>query len=80
MRRPVRIVLERFARLTPSAVIAIASLLLAVTVSASDLIRLDFRFSMFSLAPIAVLMYSAKTGGKGRLEKRVIGESQGETG
>jgi diguanylate cyclase (GGDEF)-like protein len=54
MRRLVRIVLERFARLAPSAVIAIASLLLAFTVSASYLIRLDFRFSIFYLAPIAL--------------------------
>ncbi len=54
MRRVVRIVLERIARLAPSAVIAIASLLLAFTVSASYLLRLDFRFSVFYLAPIAL--------------------------
>jgi len=54
MRRVVRIVLERFARLAPSAVITIASLLLAVTVSASYLLRLDFRFSIFYLVPIAL--------------------------
>ncbi|HYV42808.1 MAG TPA: GGDEF domain-containing protein [Thermoanaerobaculia bacterium] len=54
MRRVVWIVLERLARLAPSAVTAIASLLLALTVSASYLIRLDFRFSVFYLAPIAL--------------------------
>ena len=54
MRRVVRIVVERLGRLAPSAVIVIASLLLAVTVSATYLVRLDFRFSIFYLVPIAL--------------------------
>ncbi len=54
MGRIIRIALQRFARLAPPVVIAIASLLLAVTVSASYLLRLDVRFSIFYLAPIAL--------------------------
>jgi diguanylate cyclase (GGDEF)-like protein len=53
MRRIIRIPLERLARLAPPAVIAIASVLLVFIVSVSYLIRLDFRFSVFCLAPIA---------------------------
>ncbi len=54
MRRVVRIFLERLARLAPSAVIAIASVLLVIILSVSYWIRLDFRFSVFYLIPIAL--------------------------
>ncbi len=53
MRRGVEIVLERIAKLAPSVVIAIASVLLAAVVSSSYLVS-SVRFSVLYLAPISL--------------------------
>ncbi len=90
MRRGVEIVLERIAKLAPSVVIAIASVLLAAIMSSSYLVRPHVSFSVFYLAPVALTAWfvGRRTGilfsflgaglwlGEALLERRPPGASE----